>query len=315
MSTDESRTDGDGAGEVESVAVICFERNEETGERIVAALEDRYDRVESLPYHDEVFESAFSGFDAMVAVMATGIATRKIAPLLEGKWDDPAVVAVDTGVNWAIPLVGGHHGANRLARELASIGCEPVLTTATEVAGERSVETQAEALDAAIVTPESTVATNLAVLQDDLGPVVRLDGPRAVLVPEDVTVLERRTAEGIVLGTGCRSGVEPDQCIRAWEQALESAGRERSAVEFVATGALKATESGLFEAAAELDLGVVLFDRETLLEFEGPTPSKAPDVVGWPGIAESSAIAGGREHELLLEKQSYDGAVTVAVGR
>ena len=315
MSTDESRADDGGASEVESVAVIGFERNEEMADRIVAALQDRYERVDSLLYHGEVFESGFPDFDAVVAVMATGIATRKIAPLLEGKWDDPAVVVVDTGANWAIPLVGGHHGANRLARELASIGCEPVLTTATEVAGKRSVETRAEALDATILNPESTVATNLAVLQDDLGPVARLDGPQAVLVPEDVTVLERRTAEGIVLGTGCRSGVEPDQCIRAWKRALESVGHERSDVEFVATGALKAAESGLFEAAGELDLGVVLFDRETLQEFEGPTPSKAPAVVGWPGIAESSAIAGGQEHELLLEKQSFDGAVTVAVGR
>lgn len=298
-----------------SVAVICFERNQESGERIAAALAGDYPEVECVGYDDDVFERVGANFDAIIGVMAVGIVVRKISPFLESKWEDPAVLAVDTDLQFAVPLVGGHHGANQLAQDLSTLGALPVVSTATEVTGRESVEGRARTLDSTIETPNSTVATNLAVLDDELGPVARLDGPQAVLVSDDVTVLKRTKPDGIVLGTGCRSGVSAEQCLRAWEQAIAETDRDFSAVEFVATGRLKAEEDGLFEAAKARDLGVVLFEKETLQTYRGPSESKASELVDWPGIAEASAIAGGKDHELLLQKQTYDEAVTVAVGR
>ncbi len=300
---------------IESIGVVCFGRNESIGRQIVETLATEFPTVDYREYHDGAFESAFAQYDAVVGVMGVGIVVRKVAPLLGSKWADPAVVAVDAELTWAIPLVGGHHGANALARSLSSLGAVPAVTTASEVSGERSVEARAAVLDSTIETPDSTVGTNLAVLDDELGPVVRLDGPRAVLVSDDVTVMKRTQPDGIVLGTGCVSDVESDQVLQAWDRTLESVGHDFEAVEFVATGRLKADETGLFEAASEKDLGVVLFERETLRNFEGPTESKASALVDWPGIAEASAIAGGQNHELVLEKQTYEGAVTVAVGR
>ncbi|MEF8757108.1 MAG: cobalamin biosynthesis protein, partial [Halobacteriales archaeon] len=175
--------------------------------------------------------------------------------------------------------------------------------------------------DATVATTGSTVATNLAILKDDLGPVERLEGPRAVLVDEHVTVLRRRESDDdgagdrLVLGTGCVSGAAPEQFLTAWGRALDALGRDFEDVQFVATGTLKADEDGLHEAADRHDLAVVTFDGETLREFEGPSSSRAADLIDWPGIAESSAIAGGREHDLILEKRTFDDAVTVAVGR
>lgn len=313
-----TRTPGGSRPDIDSpssVAVVTFERNQTVASRVVNELSSEYAAVASLEYEDGVFERAFGEYDAIIGIMAVGIVVRKIAPLLRSKWEDAAVVAVDEGLNWAIPLVGGHHGANTLARDLAGLGAVPTVTTASEVSGMQSVESRARALDAEIETPGSTVSTNLAVLDDELGPVARLDGPEAVLVSDDVTVLKRAKPDGIVLGTGCVSGVEAEVCLRAWERALEAAGREFEEVEFVGTGRLKADEEGLFEAARARELGVVLFERDTLVEFEGPSDSRASELVGWPGIAESSALAGGRTHELVLEKQTYEDAVTVAVGR
>lgn len=298
-----------------AVAVISFGRNQPVADRVITELSREYADVAYLEYEDGVFERAFEEYDAILGIMAVGIVVRKIAPLLRSKWEDAAVVAVDEGLNWAIPLVGGHHGANTLVRDLGGLGALPTVTTASEVSGTQSVESRAQALDADIETPASTVSTNLAVLDDELGPVARLDGPEVVLVSDDVTVLKRTEPDGIVLGTGCVSGVGAAVFLRAWERAVEAAGREFEEVEFVGTGRLKKHEDGLFEAARARGLGVVLFERETLVEFEGPSDSRASDLVGWPGIAESSAIAGGRNHELVLEKQTYEDAVTVAVGR
>jgi cobalt-precorrin 5A hydrolase len=321
---DADETDGSGGhcstpdsdGEVaEEIAIVSFERKWETAEDVKAELAGRYERIDLIEYHGDVFAEHWGEYDCFLGLMASGIVMRKTAGLLDDKWEDPAVVVVDEALTWAIPITGGHHGANQVAEDLATMGAVPAMTTASEAAGKQGVESKAKALDSHVVNGDSTVATNLAVLDDELGPVARLDGPRAVLVGDDVTVLKRNAEDGVVLGTGTVSGVDADQVIEAWRAALSDLGLSVADVDFVATGTRKEGEEGLLAAAQELGLGVVYFEKETLESFEGPSPSRSKELIGWPGIAEASAIAGGREHELEREKERYDDAVTVAVGR
>lgn len=325
MSETDTNTESDGSsghcstpdsdGEVaEEIAIISFERKLDTAREIEAEIGDAYDRVDIHEYHGGVFGELWGEYDCFIGLMASGIALRKAAPLLDDKWDDPAIVVVDEQLTWAIPLTGGHHGANQVANDLAQLGAVPAMTTASEAAGKQGVESKAKALDTHVVNGDSTVATNLAVLNDELGPVARLEGPRAVLVGDDVTVL-KRNEEGVVLGTGTVSGVDKEQVLTAWESALSALNLEFEDVAFVATGTRKEDEDGLYEAAKEIDAGIVLFEKETLADFEGPSPSRSNELIGWPGIAEASAIAGGRNHELLREKERFADAVTVAVGQ
>ncbi|WP_137289685.1 cobalt-precorrin 5A hydrolase [Natronorubrum halophilum] len=322
--TDDSSTDSDSShcstadsdGEVaEEIAIISFGRKMETAEEIADELEDRYELIDIIEYHGTVFDEHWGEYDCFIGLMASGIAMRKTAHLLDDKWDDPAICVVDEELTWAIPITGGHHGANQVAQDLATMGAVPAMTTASEAAGKQGVESRAKAMDTHVVNGDSTVKTNLAVLDDDLGPVARLDGPRAVLVGDDVTVLKRNTDDGIVIGTGSVSGASKESFVAAWEQALEETDYDFSDVEFVGTATRKEDEEGLLEAVTELDLGLVAFDKETLLEHEGPTPSKSKELIGWPGVSEASAIAGGAEQELVLEKIGYENEVTVAIGR
>ena len=306
----------DSDGEVaEEIAIISFERKLGTAEEIVEGIGENYESVDVIEYHGEVFAEHWGEYDCFVGLMASGIAMRKTAPLLDSKWDDPAIVVIDEALTWAIPITGGHHGANQVAHDLSQLGAVPAMTTASEATGKQGVESKAKALDTHVVNGDSTVATNLAVLNDDLGPVARLDGPRAVLVGEDVTVLKQNGEAGVVLGTGTVSGVKKSQVLDAWRAALEDLDLGFADVDFVATATRKEGEEGLYEAAQEIDAGVVLFEKETLEGFEGPTPSRSAELIGWPGIAEASAIAGGREHDLAREKERFEDAVTVAVGR
>jgi len=323
MSTDNDSSDSgghcstaDSDGEVaEEIAIISFSRKMETAEEIKAELADRYEKIDIIEYHGEVFDDHWGEYDCFIGLMASGIAMPKTAHLLDDKWDDPAICVVDEALTWAIPITGGHHGANQVAQDLATMGAIPAMTTASEAAGKQGVEARAKAMDSHVVNGRSTIQTNLAVLDDNLGPIARLDGPQAVLVGDDVTVLKRNKDDGVVIGTGSVSGASAESFIAAWETALAETEYGFEDVDFVATATRKEDEEGLLEAAEELDLGVVAFDKETLLEHEGPTPSRSKELIGWPGVSEASAIAGGREQDLLLEKIGYENEVTVAIGR
>ncbi|MCD8019363.1 MAG: cobalamin biosynthesis protein [Clostridiales bacterium] len=100
----------------------------------------------------EQLRQAFHRYDYLVCIMATGIVVRILAPLLVHKTKDPGVVVLDQNGHYAISLLSGHlGGANNLAREMAFLsGGQPVITTATDVAGELSFDTFAQKHDMAI---------------------------------------------------------------------------------------------------------------------------------------------------------------------
>ncbi|MCL4430473.1 MAG: cobalamin biosynthesis protein, partial [Chloroflexi bacterium] len=117
----------------------------------------------------DFIKDTYSTVDALVAVMATGITIRAVAPLLESKLTDPAVVGVDATGKFVISLLSGHYGgANELSRTIAKgIGATPVITTASDVTGKVSVDEIAKALHFTIQNPESLVAVNSAIVNGD----------------------------------------------------------------------------------------------------------------------------------------------------
>ena len=80
-------------------------------------------------------EEAFSCCDALIFIGATGIAVRRIAPLVRDKFQDPAVLSMDELGRHCISLLSGHvGGANLMAERIAGmIGAEAVISTATDL--------------------------------------------------------------------------------------------------------------------------------------------------------------------------------------
>ena len=64
-------------------------------------------------------QALFSAGRPTVAVMASGALIRLVAPLLSDKMAEPPVIAVAEDGSSVVPLLGGHHGANDLARTIA----------------------------------------------------------------------------------------------------------------------------------------------------------------------------------------------------
>jgi len=117
----------------------------------------------------EFVNDTYSTVDALVAVMATGIIIRAVAPHLESKLTDPAVIGVDVSGKFVISLLSGHYGgANELTRIIAEgIGGTAVITTASDVMGKQGVDELARTLHLTIQNPESLVAVNSAIVNGD----------------------------------------------------------------------------------------------------------------------------------------------------
>ncbi|MDH7594038.1 MAG: cobalt-precorrin 5A hydrolase [Methanomicrobiales archaeon] len=267
-------------------------------------------RAEPFEYSGDLFRDLFTRYGSIVCVMSLGIAVRKIAPLLEDKWTDPAVVVVSPDLKFAIPVVGGHHGANALAKELQQMGILPVISTATEALGKDSVEGLATRSGMEVVNRYSTKVVNAAMLIEGV-PVFNVRGPSVVIGDRSVSFLCR---SGIyTVGLGCRRGVGAEEVVNAVNTAFADTGLRREEVIAYATTERKVSEIGLRRGIEEMG-GVLLYLDDLAIMAELTTSPSAAPRIGLKGVAEPCALAISKMKELVLTKRRY-GRVTVAIAR
>ena len=259
-------------------------------------------------YRLDIFSDIFPHTRRIVAIMSMGIVVRSIAPLLKDKWNDPAVVVVSPDLAYAIPLIGGHHGANELAKELSALGIRPIITTATESAGRDSVEGVGERCGCDIVNRESTRQVNAAMLDIDV-PVFSVKGPGIVIAGPDVSILVKKGE--YTVGIGCRKGVKKEEVLDAIRIALAETGVIKDDVLVYATTQKKLNETGLTEAVSSLAGNLIFLDDETINAQTGLTSSRATKI-GLLGVAEPCALAVAKKKHLIMAKKVY-GRVTVAI--
>jgi cobalt-precorrin 5A hydrolase len=286
---------------------MVFERDRDKGLKICRALEAKYNPT-LLIYQKEDLRQAMASYDLVVAVMAVGIVVRSLCGQLFDKWTDTPVLAVDSSLRVAVPVIGGHHGANDLARELyLQLEIFPAITTGTDSASRPNLEALTESLKATLANKRSSKEINLAYLREDV-PIIRLRGPKIVIADDDVAVLKSRG--GLVVGIGSRRGVSSDEVLEAVTEAIASSGRRTDEIRVLATAWLKEDETGISQAASKLEREVIYLSREILNAQCSTTPSRASDL-GLLGVAEPAAMA--LSTRLVMPKKIY-GRVTVALG-
>ncbi|TMD04961.1 MAG: precorrin-4 C(11)-methyltransferase [Chloroflexi bacterium] len=284
---------------------------------------------------------------AVVLVMATGAAVRLVAPHLADKLRDPAVVAIDDGGRWVVPLAGAHaRGGNRLALEVAAaLGAEAVVTTASDRREWPAPEDVAATRGWRVEEPRRLAAVTAALLDGDpVGLVqecgepweaagawppglrrhpdlhaLRAAAPRAAIVITDRPlradpgwlVLRPPTA---VLGVGCEAGVEDAELIAAVDAALAEAGLSPLSVAAVGTLDRKCEEPALRRLCTARGWELRGHPAAVLAEVEVPTPSAVvAAAVGTPSVSEAAALLGSPGARLRQAKR-VRGRVTVAVG-
>src|SRR5258708_32573031 len=79
----------------------------------------------------------FTAYDCHVHVISVGAVVRMIAPLLQNKKADPAIVCVDDAARYAVCVLSGHVGRGRLftAQIAGAPSATPVVPTGSDVRG------------------------------------------------------------------------------------------------------------------------------------------------------------------------------------
>ncbi|MCR5295273.1 MAG: cobalamin biosynthesis protein [Lachnospiraceae bacterium] len=114
-------------------------------------------------------ERCFGEAEALIFIGAAGIAVRSIAPFLKKKDLDPAVVVLDEGGRFVIPILSGHlGGANDLARRIGELtGAIPVITTATDLSGKFAVDEWARRQNFALLEAERILPVSSRILRGE----------------------------------------------------------------------------------------------------------------------------------------------------
>ncbi len=291
--------------------ILCLSRSgEATAHRIADALaapvhgrEGRVERADA--FFPDALEHARDLFAAgvpIIGVCAAGILIRAVAPLLNDKRSEPPVVAVPDDGSTVVPLLGGHRGANRLAREIADIlGGAAAVTTAGDLAlgialdeppaGWRLTNPDdAKAVMAGLLNGDpATVCYDKAEWLAPLGerPNVKvvhgaLDALRTIRADgseEDMQIMGAGhhalieitggprllyRAQQCVLGVGCARDCPPEELIALATGAMERAMLLPADIAAVVSLDLKADEVAVNALAEHLGVPARFFDAATL---------------------------------------------------
>ena len=274
----------------------------------------------------------FQTGNGLVFVGAAGIAVRAVAHYVSSKATDPAVVVVDEGGRYAVPLLSGHlGGANDLARTIGRVcGAAPVLTTATDINGTFAVDEWAKRQNCAI--PDAGKIKRVSSLLLSGGCVrIRSSWPIEGEAPPGVTVvdgkdcdirLDIRTGDKdvlrlvpriAVLGVGCKRGTSQDTIEAALAAMLGKSGLSQMAICAVATIDLKKNEPDLVAFCVSHGWPLYTYSAAQLQTVSGSFTYSAfvQRVTGVDNVCERSAVlaAGGP----LRWKKNAGNGVTRAI--
>ena len=318
------------------VAVICLgAAGFETAQRLRQALPEA--RIHGLAGRiddaDVIFEGTadhlralFEAGAPILGVCAAGILIRALAPLLMDKRTESAVVAVAADGSAAVPLLGGHHGANHLARAAAeALGGAAAITTAGDLSLGLALDDPPPGWR--LANPEAAKAVMAALLAGEpvalkaqAGDPGWLTASRAAFT-ENAPLGVRLTAEAdpgsaselviypavLALGVGCERGAPSGELIALVDRTLAAHGLAKQAIACVASLDVKADEAAVHALAESLGVPARFFDAATL-EAETPRLENPSDIVfaavGCHGVSEGASLAaGGAKARLVVAKQ------------
>lgn len=293
----------------------------------------------------KVIPQVFREYDGIIAIMASGIIIRAIAPFVSSKASDPAVINIDDNGRFVVSMLSGHlGGANKLTNKIADlIDATPVITTATDVNNRLGIDTLAKDLYFTVENYENILPINKAILEglevtfkinklsdftflydyinnntleidvfvnfSDKIPVDEIE----VIFNDDVLKLKK---QNIVIGIGCRKGKSRDDIEREVLKALKTVNLTIDRVDQLSSADIKKNELGLIELAEAYEIPINFIETDRIREFDFEDISSSDFVkskFGIGGVCEPTAlISAGESSKLIYKKTAFNG-VTIAI--
>lgn len=303
-----------------------------------------------IPALQEAVPQLFRDSDALIFIGAMGICVRAIAPCIEDKKTDPAVLCVDSTGRYVISVLSGHvGGANGLTQYVAGIlGAEPVITTRSDRTGLWALDTLGKKYDWQPIPGENCDMNHLISLFVDRAPTALLldirDEGTAQLehtLPSHVDVFynfkdidtgkyrllllvtpylyETSSMQALYyvpkvlhMGMGLARNAGPKNAVitRLMDTLLE-ANIIPAAIRTISSIEEKKHEEVLKLLADAYELH--LYTASQLSQVDVPTPSEVVDkYMGTPSVSEASALLTAGGGPLILPKQKCEN-FTVAI--
>lgn len=277
----------------------------------------------------------------IIFVGALGICVRTVMPLIHDKYQDPAVICVDSMGKYAISVLSGHvGGGNDLCRRIARIlGAEAVVMTQSDNSGMWALDTLGQRFgwevdagkqqmnraifsfvngestgllldvsDRGTAELERTLPSNVRIMKDiddnaGLKLIIAVT-PYIYDVPSGIQLLCYHP-KVLNLGVGCRKDCNPDGVADYIRRKMMECNFSPSSLKAVATIELKKDERLVKDLAAQFSLSeTYIFSVDQLKDVVVPNASaKVKEVTGVWGVSESCAIAAADGGRLIMEKQ------------
>lgn len=294
----------------------------------------------------------FGSYEVILYIMAVGIVVRSIAPHVQDKTRDPAVLVMDELGLHTISLLSGHlGGANEWTRKIAAlIDSQPVITTATDVHGKtapdvlaRKISAKVEPLaalkpvNAAVARGETigyyldesmAFATEIKEIAAQMGIQCQpLEGHPDCDAAVFITDKELHLADvkvpylflrppTLIVGMGCRRGTDKDMLAEALQQACREIGRSPLSVGAFTSVTIKADEEGLLDLVKEYRRQIDFYtpeEIETVIAKYGLEESEfVKKTIGVGNVCETTIALKTGKNKFLMKKTKYPRA-TVAI--
>lgn len=322
--------------------IICFSQyGEELAGRVAKILK-------SWPVEAEVHRCARGEFrslvnslfvsnDLLVFIGSCGLTVRGIAPLLQGKDKDPAVLVIDEKGEFVISLLSGHlGGANETTGKLAeALSAQAVITTSTDVHQVFSIDDWCRREGYKIANLDKIVAVSSKLLAGEEVSVLS-EFPISSELPAGLRLSHSKEKADIViqisadypksalaiivpavsLGIGCRKNTEKERISTAVEACLEEENVHPLAIARMASIDLKANEPALLAYAEENELPFLTFPASELQKVEGDFSSSdfVKSVTGLDNVCERASLIKIEGAQQISRKKVYEG-VTLALAK
>ncbi|QGU00249.1 Cobalt-precorrin 5A hydrolase [Candidatus Syntrophocurvum alkaliphilum] len=291
----------------------------------------------------ETFSQAFKSSTALICIMASGIVVRHLAPIIESKQKDPAILVIDEKGEHIISLLSGHiGGANHLAEEIAKlIGGQAIITTSSDVHKKPALDVLGVEMDA-FIEPMSFIKKFSRYLIEDETVYIYSPWDIAKNLKKDFTwqnwsienekikepavivspyIFESKSDEillvkprNLIVGIGFRKGLSAEEIHDAIESVFYNFNLDLKCIKALSSIDFKTEEQGLRSAANFLNVPLMSVSKEEIALLDGSyeASKRVKNEIGVGGVCEPAAKISAGQGIIVVPKQKME-KVTISI--